>query len=68
MDHFSGALLALHRDQSNDLAFSALPGAPRQEPASPGPLRRAVSRSLVRTAQRVEPSIVIGEPVTSRNA
>ena len=68
MDSFSGALLALHRDHRNDLAFSALPDAPRQEPASPGPLRRAVSRGLVRTARRVEPTIVIGEPVTPRNA
>ena len=66
MDYFSGALLALHRDQRNDLAFSALPDAPRQQPAAPGTLRRAVSRSLVRTARRVEPTIVIGEPVGQR--
>jgi hypothetical protein len=68
MDHFSSALLALHRDHSNDLAFSALPDAPRREPASPGPLRRAVSRGLVRTARRVEPGIAVtGEPATQRS-
>ncbi len=69
MDHFSSALLALHRDHRNDLAFSALPGAPRQEPAPAGPLRRAVSHGLVRAARRVEPNpLVTGEPVTQRNA
>jgi hypothetical protein len=69
MDHVSSALLALHRDQSQDLAFSALPNAPRRQPASPGPLRRAASRGLVRTARRLEPGVVLtGEPATQRSA
>ena len=67
MDYFSSALLALHRDHSNDLAFSALPTAPRRQPAPPGPVRRRVSRALMRTARRVEPTIAIGEPATQRH-
>lgn len=67
MDHVSSALLALHRDTRDDLAFSALPRAPRRAPGPPGALRRAIGRGLVRTANRLEPGIAgTAEPAPQR--
>lgn len=67
MDHVSSALLALHRDTRDDLAFSALPHAPRRAPEPPGALRRTLGRGLARTANRLEPGIALtAEPAPHR--
>lgn len=69
MDQFHAALLTDYRDASDDLAFSALPDAPRKSD-QPSPLRRSVSRGLVRAARRLEPEAVssLGEPLPHRSA
>lgn len=54
MDHFAGMILATRRDHTTDLAFSALPDAPRQEFTGPGPIRRALGRGLLSAAHRLE--------------
>lgn len=63
MEPITAALLTDHRDVHDDLAFSALPHAPRRDD-SPGPLRRSLSRGLVRTARRLEPGLEVAPATT----
>ena len=63
MDHINAALLTTYRDDSQDLAFSALPHAPKQ-PEETGALRRSLSRGLLRTARWLEPGVAEPAPRT----
>lgn len=66
MDQLNAALLTTYRNTSEDLAFSALPDAPRRSD-EPGPVRRSLSRGLVRTARWIEPQAVQPTPALQRN-
>lgn len=67
MEHINAALLTRYRDDSQDLAFSALPNAPRR-PDTPGPVRRSLSRSLLRTAHWLEPGVTARPAAVSHTA
>lgn len=56
MDHLTAAVLASGRDHREDLAFSALPEAPRQPGPRPSRVRRALGHGLLAAAYRVEPT------------
>lgn len=63
MDHLTAAVLATGRDHRDDLAFSALPEAPRRPTRRPSRIRRALGHGLLAAAHRVEPT-TRAEPTT----
>jgi hypothetical protein len=69
MDPLTASVLVESRQRADDLAFSALPEAPRRQPRPAGSVRRALGWGLLRAAHRVEPATAApARPGTPRAA